>query len=310
MSYYLVSQWKGKVSVPFNADFCLIQDRKILSTSGVPGWMRLCMSWMMWLGEEESRGSKRGGGADWWEGERAGAPVPVVLSPPASCHQEIGNAADEDTPSGKRSNDDSSHNPSTHRQIGNGQLLRLFWGMREREREDHVMLWKASPPPSPLYQWESIEHWCVIPSSQLGAFSYISDLTIQLSGWFRRTEKSTCPRWNTLAPPTSTSLLLSDFLPTSAHPTPTSWHATPPSLHRPAFSCLSWWHLCPSRKRMRFWTVFCQGHKGLIGFSSSTCQIWDQALPDSSPLQQNLQPLISIWTSVLSQSFLVAKPGV
>lgn len=81
------------------------------------------------------KGIQEGRGADRWEGERAGAPVPVVPSPPASCHQEIGNAADEDTPNGKRSNDDSSHNPSTHRQIGNGQLLRLFWGMRERERE-------------------------------------------------------------------------------------------------------------------------------------------------------------------------------
>lgn len=30
----------------------------------------------------------------------------------------------------------------------------------------------------------------------------------------------------------------------------------------------------------------------------------------SGPLQEDLQPLISIWTSVLSQSFLVAKPDV
>lgn len=52
-------------------------------------------------------------------------PLPVALAPPASCHQEIGNAADEERPSGKRSNEDGGHNPSAHRQVCNGQLCKL-----------------------------------------------------------------------------------------------------------------------------------------------------------------------------------------
>lgn len=58
--------------------------------------------------------------------ERPGAPVPVALAPPASCHQDVGNDANEEGPGSKRSNDDGGHDPSTHRQLCNGQFLMLF----------------------------------------------------------------------------------------------------------------------------------------------------------------------------------------
>lgn len=58
--------------------------------------------------------------------ERPGAPVPVALASPASCHQEIGNAANEERPGGERSNDDGSRDPSGHRQLCEGQLRVIF----------------------------------------------------------------------------------------------------------------------------------------------------------------------------------------
>lgn len=76
--------------------------------------------------EEESLGPKEGVWRRKGRRERPGAPIPVALGPPASCHQEVGNAADEDRAGGKGPNDDGSHDPSTHGQVCNGQLLRLF----------------------------------------------------------------------------------------------------------------------------------------------------------------------------------------
>lgn len=58
--------------------------------------------------------------------ERPGAPVPVALASPASCHQEIGNAANEERPGSERSNDDGGRNPSGHGQLCDGQLRLLF----------------------------------------------------------------------------------------------------------------------------------------------------------------------------------------
>lgn len=59
---------------------------------------------------------ERAGEVDRRKAERPEAPVPVVLAPPASCHQEIGDDADEEGPSSKRSNDDGSHVPSAYGQ--------------------------------------------------------------------------------------------------------------------------------------------------------------------------------------------------
>lgn len=58
--------------------------------------------------------------------ERPGAPVPVAPALAASCHQEIGNTANEEGHSGNRSDDDDSHNPSAHGQVCHGQLRVLF----------------------------------------------------------------------------------------------------------------------------------------------------------------------------------------
>lgn len=58
--------------------------------------------------------------------ERPGAPVPVAPALAASCHQEIGDAANEEGHSGNRPDDDDSHNPSARGQVWNGQLHVLF----------------------------------------------------------------------------------------------------------------------------------------------------------------------------------------
>lgn len=71
-------------------------------------------------------GLRGGWGGDRRDAEWPGAPVPVPLAPPASCHQEIRNAADEEGRGGKRSDEDGSHNPRAHGQVCNGQLRKLF----------------------------------------------------------------------------------------------------------------------------------------------------------------------------------------
>lgn len=210
----------------------------------------------------------------------------MVLSPPASCHQEIGNAADEDTPSGKRSNDDSSHNPSTHRQVGNRQLLRLFWGMRERERGPCDAL-EGLPTTLPTVSVRVHTLMCesIFPARSFLLYFRSDHPTVRLILPLGKVNMSQMEH------PGSPHLNISASLgfPSNLSTSHTYLLTRCPTLAPPTgFFLPQLMPLCPSRKRMRFWTAFYQGYKGLIGFSSSTCQIWDQALPDSSPLQQNL----------------------
>lgn len=72
------------------------------------------------------RGIERGLGRRQKGRSVAWGPVPVPLAPPASCHQEVGNAADEEGRGGKRSDEDGGHDPGAHGQVCNGQLCKIF----------------------------------------------------------------------------------------------------------------------------------------------------------------------------------------